>query len=167
MSLMPRSLIETLDALPGYSKETPHDHWILHGFSVKPAACGAKNSMLNLEAKRWACLDAQVIERSVIQVNLVCRDKELFAYLGPVGIFVLVEESRGRKSGGSFIELSDQVATKCHGSGQGGGGGKETAAVEQGLPPGDWKMGRAMLRLARGILKRECEDLANFPLPSR
>ncbi len=40
---------------------------------------------------------------AVVQVDLVFGDEELAAYLGPVGVLVLIEESRVGQGRGSFL----------------------------------------------------------------
>jgi hypothetical protein len=75
----------------------------------------------------------------MVEINLVFRDEELLAYLGPVSIFVLVvlvEQRRTGKRRRGTGELGNEI------SAQGGDGGKaascsreETAAVESKAPP--------------------------------
>ena len=58
---------------------------------------------------------------AVVQVDLVFRDQELAADLGPVGVFVLVEESRVGQGGGSLLELGNEVPAERQGRSESGG----------------------------------------------
>jgi hypothetical protein len=90
---------------------------------------------------------------AIVQVNFVFGDEELCAHLSPVSIFVFVEEGGIRKLGGDLGKLGEQIPAQCSRSGEaGGGGGQETAAIEQRVSPADRKDEAPMLRLcwARG-----------------
>src|SRR5580658_5226884 len=79
----------------------------------------------------WAGADG-----AVVQVDFVLRDEELAAHLGPVGVFVLIEESGVRQGGGGFLQLSQEISAASQGCGESrGGGGEEAASVKQGAPP--------------------------------
>src|SRR5580658_3938319 len=70
---------------------------------------------------------------AVIEIDLVLRDEELAAHLGPISVFVLIEQRRIGQVGGSLIELGQKASTESQGRGQSSGGGSEkAAAVEQG-----------------------------------
>ena len=91
---------------------------------------------------------------SVVEVDLVFGDQELAPDLGPIGVFVLVKESRIGKGGRSLLELSDEISTERQGcSESGGGGGEKAATVEQWHLLMNAKQEGAMLRLSRAFLK--------------
>src|SRR5439155_8181627 len=69
---------------------------------------------------------------AVVQVDFVLGDEELLAHLGPVGVFVLVEEGVIGQGWGLF-QLGEKASTKGKGGGEGSGGaGKKMASVEHG-----------------------------------
>ena len=68
---------------------------------------------------------------AIVQINLVGRDEELLSHLGPVCVFVFVEQ-RMVGQGRSLLELSKEISAQGQGSGDSGrGAGEKMATVEQ------------------------------------
>src|ERR1700684_1351940 len=71
-------------------------------------------------------------DRAIVEINLVCRDEELLAHLGPVSVFVLVEQHRIGKRRRGAGELGNEISAEGgDGSKAGSCSREETAAVDQ------------------------------------
>src|ERR1700721_1366533 len=69
---------------------------------------------------------------AIVEINLVFRDEELLAHLGPVSIFVLVEQRRTGKRRRGTGELGNEISAEGDDGGKAASGSREeTAAVDQ------------------------------------